>query len=402
MKRILHVLHSFPPESRGGVEIYVERLARHQRESGLEPLVLAPTFHPESAGDQVVEGVRVLRVLASPPIGDAISDEDERIGHWTKELARLAPDIVHVHHWHGIGPFVSRAARAVNARTVVTLHDLFTTCALFFRLREDRELCSPELPAETCAACVAKSAGMPMESLVAAIPERMRRYRAELDAAHAIATLSRAQADYLAQVPELAGLDLSFSSFPTLEGIEPLERKPARTGPLRVATWGGLVPGKGLHLLAEAASKLPSGSLELHHHGPVLDEDYASAVRALAGEVPLTLHGRFEPGELRDRLRDIDLAVHPSQFLETYGFTTDEALHFGLPVLVPDRGAPQERIGDRGATFRVSDAGDLADRLHELVEDPARLERLRKGSPSQLVSWEEHAKALHSFYDLGP
>ena len=260
-------------------------------------------------------------------------------------------------------------------------------------------MCSPQIPAETCAACVAKSAGLFAEDLITAIPERTRRYRAELDAAHAIATLSRAQADYLARVPELAGLDLSFSNFPTLEGLEPLERKRDRTGPLQVATWGGLVRGKGLHVLAEAASKLPNGSLEIHHHGPVLDESYVSEVRALAGDVPLTLHGRFEPAELGERLRDIDLAVHPSQFLETYGFTTDEALHFGLPVLVPDRGAPQERIGERGATFRVSDSEDLADRLRELIQDPTRLEQLRTGSPGELVTFDEHVKALQSLYD---
>lgn len=398
MKRVLHVLHSYPPESRGGIETYVERLARHQRDSGLEPLVLAPTYHPDIVGDQTLEGVRVLRVQASHPLGDAISDEEERIGHWAKELAQLEPDIVHVHHWHGIGPFLSRAARAVNARTVVTLHDLFATCALFFRLREDRELCSPNLPSETCAACVAKSAGLFVDDLITAIPERTKRYRAELDAAHALATLSRAQADYLTRVPELAGLDLSFSNFPTLDGIAPLERKPARKGPLQVATWGGLVRGKGLHLLAEAASQLPSGSLELHHHGPVLDESYANEVRSLAGDVPLTLHGRFEPDELRGRLREVDLAVHPSLFLETYGFTTDEALHFGLPVLVPDRGAPAERIGNRGATFRVNDAEDLASQLRELVENPSRLESLRNGLASPLVSWDEHVEALQGLY----
>ena len=96
MKRVLHVLHSFPPESRGGIETYVERLVHHQMGSGLEPMVLTTTFHPKLVGDQVLDGIRVKRVLASHPIGDAISDEDERIGHWTEELAQLEPNIVHI------------------------------------------------------------------------------------------------------------------------------------------------------------------------------------------------------------------------------------------------------------------------------------------------------------------
>ena len=280
----------------------------------------------------------------------------------------------------------------------MTLHDLFTVCPLFFRLREDRELCAPEVSTQTCAACVAKAAGLPADSLSTVLPERSRRYRAELDAAHAVATLSTAQTEYLGRVPALAGLEFELASFPTLDGLEPLEPSDRQPGPLRIATWGGLARGKGLHLLVEAARMLPPGSVELHHHGPIFEEDYAREIRAAAGELSLTLHGKFEPAELRERLRHIDLAVHPSLFLETYGFTTDEALHFGIPVLVPDRGAPAERIGTRGATFRVNDATDLARALRELIEDPSRLTAFRNGKPGKWVTWAQHTGDLRRLY----
>ena len=150
--------------------------------------------------------------------------------------------------------------------------------------------------------------------------------------------------------------------------------------------------------MVEAARTLPVGSVELHHHGPIHDEAYAKELRNSAGPLALTLHGRFEPRQLPGRLTSIDLAVHPSLFLETYGFTTDEALHFGIPVLVPDRGAPVERIGTRGASFRAGDAADLAKLLHDLIRAPGRLAQLRSGSMGPMVTWDQHTQELSRLY----
>ena len=376
----------------------MESLAEVQQTRGHRVSVLVATYDPARVGTERVGGLEVERVQAIAPLEEPSLSEPVEIGRLRAELESQRPDVVHVHHWHGLGPFVVRAARDLGVRCVVTLHDLFTTCALFFRLRDDRELCEPSLEASTCADCLSRLSGLSPQQLEPLVRERQRRFRAELDAADRVLALSRSQAEYLARVPALEGLGIEFHGFPTREAVgAPLERGRPGT-PLRIATWGGLVRGKGLHLLVEAARRLPAGSVELHHHGSDLDEQYASEVARLAGPVPLTFHGRFEPGELRERLAGVDLAVHPSLYLETYGYTTDEALHLGLPVLVPDRGAPADRIGGQGRTFRVGDAADLARHLREFVDDPSLLDRLASAPPGPLVSIHEHEHAIADVY----
>lgn len=377
----------------------METLARHQRELGLAPSVLVATFDPTRVGTEHVQDLSVTRLLAIPPLEEARSSEAVEIGRIRAELEALNPDVVHVHHWHGIGPFVARAAREAGLRIVVSLHDLFTVCPLFFRLREDRELCSPGVERGTCATCLGRLSGLDPGELERDLTERERRFRAELEAADLLFALSDAHAAYLRSVPALAGLDIEMLGFPTQERIG-RAREPRPPGqPLQIATWGGLVRGKGLRVLVEAARRLPPGSVELHHHGSDLDEEFGAEVLELAGDLPLTLHGAFEPGELSERLAGIDLAVHPSLYLETYGYTTDEALHLGLPVVVPDRGAPAERVGTRGIVFRVGDVEDLARVLGELVESPRRLEQLAAGHHAPLTSAADHARAIVRRYE---
>ena len=396
MARLLHVLHSYPPDTRGGVETYVEGLARVQEaERGHEPWVLAPR---EGASSER-ESARVLRPAALDPLAQVPEDDAGLVAAHAERLRTVGPDLVHVHHWHGLGPVVVRAARSLDVPVVVTLHDLFAVCPLFFRLREERELCAPDVDLATCTQCVADASGQVPDVLRAPMERRAARFRRELEHAAVRLALSSSQAAYLRRVPLLDGLEVETPGFPTVD-LEPNAPRTDedRNGPLAIATWGGLVRGKGLHVLLDAARRLPAGSVELHHHGRILDAAYRDELLAGRGDVPLSFHGPFEPNARAAVLAGYDLAVHPSLYLETYGYTTDEALLLGLPVVVPDRGAPRERIGDRGRTFRVGDAADLARVLGVLVERPLELDSMRRAPLPHLVGLSEHAATLDGVY----
>lgn len=381
MARVLHCLHTFPPETRGGVQGYVERIARAQAERGNTVAIACATSEavPRHDGWSGPNGgtLDVHRIPALDPFEQlaAVNGEaSEKAERWTRLVAYFEPDVVHVHHWQGLPlDLLERVARTrPKARRIATLHDFYATDPTFFRLRPglegrtDERLAAPDETLDDCADHAAREYGVEPALLRAAMPARQAAFVAELERAQRLLCPSRAFAEHWSQIPAFAHLDPEVLPLPMPAGLEPVPPA-ARGDVLHVATWGGLVRGKGLHVLLDAVAMLPEGTVHVHHLGPELDAAYAAEVRAHPVAAHLTLHGPFDLTTLRDAARGFHLAVFPSLYLETHGMTVDEALALGLPVLVPDRGAPQERV-DPACVFRVGDASDLAQKLRSVLE----------------------------------
>lgn len=410
MLDVLHVLHTFPPQTQGGVQAYVERIARGQSERGARVAVACATSgaggaagDPQSgaAHHSTWNGIDVYRVRALSPFEqlDELARPTAATQRWRDLVAELAPAAVHVHHQQGVPLDLLATARERGARTALTLHDFHTTCALFFRLREERELCAPDVPIATCAQCVARAHGVDEARLLALLPHRVTAFERELVRADVLLCASRAQAEYWSRIPGCGERVPLVLPLPRAHGRAEVPAPP-NDGVLQVATWGGLVRGKGLLVLLDALRELPAGSVHVHHHGPHLDTAFLAEVRAHPAAPALELHGPFTSDELAAVARRYHLAVFPSLFLETHGLAVDEALDLGLPVVVSDRGAPQERIGTRGTTFRVGDPRELARVLRSVVDDRGHLERWRDGARADQPSLAEHLDALDAVYML--
>src|SRR6185295_10968695 len=95
-------------------------------------------------------------------------------------VTRFAPDVVHIHHWHGLTADMVEAFRTAGVRTIVTLHDYFASCPLFFRLPDDATLCRPELPRSSCVDCMQRFTDASRADVYYAVEMREQRYRREL------------------------------------------------------------------------------------------------------------------------------------------------------------------------------------------------------------------------------
>ncbi len=163
--------------------------------------------------------------------------------------------------------------------------------------------------------------------------------------------------------------------------------------PFTIGYLARIAPEKGLHLLASAYIRLrrelglPASRLEAAGYLAPEHRTYLDGVtKALAA---VGLDGEFRCHETIDRprkiafLQGLDVLSVPSPYAEPKGFYLLEALATGVPVVEPRHGAFPELMEKTGGglLFAPGDVRELAERLLELHEDPARRKDLgRRGN----------------------
>jgi glycosyltransferase involved in cell wall biosynthesis len=162
-----------------------------------------------------------------------------------------------------------------------------------------------------------------------------------------------------------------------------------RTGePFRVGYFARIAPEKGLHVLADAYTRLralaPGAKMRLDAagylapaHAPYLDgikRDLAKA--GLADE--FMYHGAVDRDGKLAFLQTLDVLSVPAPYDEPKGVFLLEAMGEGVPVVQPRRGAFTEIVERTGGGVLVppDDTKALADALHRLWQDRPLAQRL--------------------------
>ena len=191
--------------------------------------------------------------------------------------------------------------------------------------------------------------------------------------------------------------------------IDPVNRNDLRAASRAsvIVFQGRLVTTKGALLLLEAARMLCERKLEfaLLFIG---DGPQRAELQKLAQQEPLKgrvkFAGRLAPVDLEAAIADASVVVVPSLGGEVFGLVVAENMQRGLPVIASDLGAFVEVLGEGGVTFQTGDAADLARKLAELLDDPARCAALWTAAQRRareafalgsMVS--AHSKLYHSF-----
>jgi glycosyltransferase involved in cell wall biosynthesis len=133
---------------------------------------------------------------------------------------------------------------------------------------------------------------------------------------------------------------------------------------------GKHAPYKRPLMLVEAAARLRAQGLPVKLLIAGAGELTAALEqRANQTEVPARFIGFLNQTELWRAYTPSDVLVLPSSELETWGLVANEAMHFGLPVIVSDKvgcGPDLVRDGETGYTFS-HDADGLAEAMEKLV-----------------------------------
>lgn len=149
-------------------------------------------------------------------------------------------------------------------------------------------------------------------------------------------------------------------------------RRPRRhapsDAPLVIGFLGRIHPFKGLDVLLDAVSLIPSHRIKVRIAGGG-DVDYVERLRRASTDSRIEWLGAIPPSEVVEFLSSIDVLVVPSVWMETGPMTVVEAWAAGVPVIGSERGGVSEWIQEFGGglQFPPGDAAALATIIREVV-----------------------------------
>ena len=308
-------------------------------------------------------------------------------------------DVMHVQNsFPLISPAVYGAGRAAGVAVVQTLRNYRPLCASGLLMREG----------EICEKCLGHGVGW--------AGVRHRCYRGSLPGSAVVVTMNawhQMRATYLREVDRfIVASELVRRKF--VEGGFPEERiclKPnvvpllpeggAGERERRAIYVGRLSADKGVELMVEAwvryGLEIP---LEIVGSGPL-----EAKLREKAQAAPaISFSGRLPVEEACRAMGRAELLLLPTQWYETFGRTVLEAYAMGTAVISSRGTAPGDlvREGETGFLVNRGDAEDLAARVQEFFDLPAR-ERRRMGERALFeyrdqYSREKNLKLLAGIY----
>lgn len=435
--RICYLIHVFPPESWGGSENYVLRLAQQMRQRH-ETAVFTRTARPDQPEYKViqesVDGLEVFRLnnnfqdvdrferIYRNPRVDAIFDNF---------LEEWRPDIVHAHHLTCLSTNLVNMAQQRSIPIILTLHDFWMMCLRGQRLHPTLRLCEEVLP-EVCGQCVKPwmdgaharavadrfGGGLKERGFLRKMAKMAFRWWKRPNPTREIEKFHRYSRGILGRVDLLISPSaflrdrfVEFGCDPgkiivSDNGIAPLNlRVPARspTEKIRFGFVGTLIPSKGVHLLVEAFKQLPQGKAELVVFGAPAEyegyPEYYQDLQKSAAGTPIAFKGQFTPDAIGTVLSQIDVLVVPSIWYENAPLTIREAFLAHIPVITADRGGMAESVHDgvNGLHFEMGDANSLARAMLRLTDDSDLRHRLSSASPT-VKNIADNAGELESLY----
>ncbi len=181
--------------------------------------------------------------------------------------------------------------------------------------------------------------------------------------------------------------------------FEGFKRKIA--GKVRFGYIGTVAELKGVHVLVKAFRSLGEAGASLEIFGGTGEfPHYVKWLKELAGDAPVTFHGRFAPGKVADTFSRIDVLVTPSIWYENSPLVIHEAFLTGTPVLTAGIGGMPDLVEDgvNGMHFEQGDSRDLARMMKTLIDNPDNIRRMGEAAPG-VSTIEENARAIERLYE---
>lgn len=184
-----------------------------------------------------------------------------------------------------------------------------------------------------------------------------------------------------------------------------------RTGrqgqPVRLLHVGRLIRTKGVRDVISAMAHLDDLDVTLDVVGDGPDRTSCeTAVDELRLPARITFHGRRDRSKIDEFYRRADIFVFPS-YREPGGNVQFEAMSFGLPLIVSDRGGPAAAVDSRSALLVHPDTPtsyglQIASAIRQLAIDPglrATMGAAARDRVAAVGTWEGKLNMIDRLYD---
>jgi glycosyltransferase involved in cell wall biosynthesis len=411
----------YPPDSSGGVEVYLDGLTQDLKQLGFNCKVAAarPGEQREVYDHNGTEVFRypVISESASPHAGF------EYFARW---LQANRGDIYHQHTLRDrCGLDHLRFAKQIGMKTVVTIHMPETTCLRKTMMRYGDQPCDGKIDMTRCSRClgVPKQAPSAMLEFLGRVPQWISKplhnsygtalgidewRRSPSIRLRQLATTLSTPAElqvYQANLQELVSLSdrivvvcqwlydaFAINGVPaeklflSRHGVNPSPRLPIQTiaRPLTIGFMGRWQETKGVQTLVEALQQIPEVSVNLILHATHADQ-HGSANRdrvlAIAERDPrIQVKPALGREEVAGAIASFDLLAVPSQWLETGPLVVLEAFAAGTPVIGSKLGGIAELVehGVDGWLLPAKDVNAWAGAIQHFSEHPEEVKKLRE------------------------
>lgn len=164
---------------------------------------------------------------------------------------------------------------------------------------------------------------------------------------------------------------------------------------------GRLVPEKGLRYLIEAFRQVKTDKRLVIAGGSSDTAEFQRELQAMAEQDSRVLFTGFVQGRMLEELySNAYIYILPSD-VEGMPLTLLEAMSYGTCCLTSDIPECAEVLGECGHLFRRGDVADLRDKLQQLCDNPAEVERCREGCVDYVCSghdWDDVVAATLRVY----
>ncbi|MDF2812619.1 MAG: glycosyl transferase [Microvirga sp.] len=393
--RVLVVSHGHPSFSLGGGEI-----ASYNLHKGLNRIGDAESRFLARVGHPVVRHGGTALLSLRQKHGEILYHADEYdhfllSNHNTDEIERdflrvvreLKPDVVHFHHFIGLGLECLYAVRRALPEVVivVTFHEFLSICHHHGQMVKtgSTKLCHRSSPAD-CNACFPEIS-----------PARFLRREYFVRSLLQVADHFVSPSQFL--VDRYVDWGLPAEKFTVIEnGLDisaPVEPRPlpdAKGRRARFAYFGQITAFKGVDVLLDAVARIPESvwgdDAQLMIFGGNLERQpsaFQEKIKALVERAGtrVRFYGAYQNSEMPRLMKSIDWTIIPSIWWENSPIVIQESFFHGRPLICSNVGGMAEKITDGvdGLHFRVGSSEDLIDRMVEALTDATLWDRLRSG-----------------------
>lgn len=413
--RILIVANEHPQLSPGGAGQVAYSLFNGFKEvEGVEAFFLARTEERARRRDTTPFSSRRGRpdeiLFFTDTVDDFLFSQRalDVIEHFTALIERIEPDVIHFHHYLGIGLELIAAARrkCPKTRIFVTLHEYLAICANFGQMvkTDGMTLCYAASPHD-CAGCfkdIAPTEFLLRETFIKSHFEKVDLFIAPSE------FLRRRYIEWGIPAWQVTLLE---------NAVNPVRPPPPR--PLgesgrrsSFGFFGQIIPYKGLVELLTAfeyLSQFPPALTEgirLAVNGAIPEQNpraFVERVRELFGRTRQRVHfaGPYRHEDLHRLMAAVDWVVVPSLWWENSPMVIEEALAHRRPVICSNIGGMAEKVrwGKDGLHFAVGNPFELANLIVQLAGENAVWDGLQQTMRQPTTVGEAVSRHLQYYRD---